>query len=223
MIARNPKGKWIGLGAGPWGTPRETGAKRAWNTTFSSTLVFSTEPKKHIPFSPVDLAKRRRKTGGVRKGTTLKQKDYLSWVINKTVTSGINHICTHKIRPLTPKVGLVDKVWIYRHVLLRQKCADGSRNCLLTIFHQTLIDQHRVRCDSGKKKERIHFSFPPPEHVGWVRWGWVRKEGDRYWELDTDPALALSVLWDIPRCDGVGKPLKKNPHLPGLEPGTSRM
>jgi hypothetical protein len=47
------------------------------------------------------------------------------------------------------------------------------------------------------------------EDSGWVRWGWVRKEGGRYWEVDTDPAFALSVIWDIPRCDGVGKPLKK--------------
>jgi hypothetical protein len=46
-------------------------------------------------------------------------------------------------------------------------------------------------------------------------------------EVDTDPAFALSVIWDIPRCDGVRKPLKKKPTPgqapPGLEPGTSRM
>jgi hypothetical protein len=37
----------------------------------------------------------------------------------------------------------------------------------------------------------------------------VRKEGRKYWEVDTDPVFALSVVWDIPRRDGVGKPLKK--------------
>jgi hypothetical protein len=31
----------------------------------------------------------------------------------------------------------------------------------------------------------------------------------RYREVDTDPAFALSVMGDIPRCDGVEKLLKK--------------
>jgi hypothetical protein len=47
------------------------------------------------------------------------------------------------------------------------------------------------------------------EDSGWVRWGWLREEDGRYWEVETDPAFALSVIWDIPRCDGVWKPLKK--------------
>jgi hypothetical protein len=90
----------------------------------------------------------------------------------------------------------------------------------------------RKCCCLLEKKERIHLSFPPeggragcwgfpePFQPHWREYsglygvdGCGRKVVGTA-EVDTDPAFALSVIWDISsRCDGVGKPLKKNQHL----------
>jgi hypothetical protein len=57
-----------------------------------------------------------------------------------------------------------------------------------------------------KRKEYIFHSLPKP--------GGLAEASQSLFshicgEVDTDPAFALSVIWDIPRCYGVGKSLKK--------------
>jgi hypothetical protein len=100
-----------------------------------------------------------------------------------------------------------------------------KQKCGLSIFTEILLSTSPLTNSNSRKGKDTSFipprrgagcwGFPEPfqphgwEDSGWIRWGWVRKEGGRYWEVDTDPAFALSVIWDIPRCDGVEKSLKK--------------
>jgi hypothetical protein len=99
----------------------------------------------------------------------------------------------------------------------RQRVLLEKRESCVTEASATDVSRKKMKgyISHSPRKGAGCWGFPEPfqphwrEYSGWVRWGWVRKEGGRYWEVDTDPAFALSVIWDIPRCDGVGKPLKK--------------